>query len=134
VQMCVYMLITRCTSRKFSCQNQQRWKLLSIQWFWRRNDHIYMQHKLTMHVWNELFLMPISEIFQSVELFVCFVNHCLSFCYISLCHCIICPSVYNGIWLPRWKLLSIQWFWRRNDHIYMQHKLTMHVWWRCYFS
>ena len=56
---------------------------------------------------NELFLMPISEIFQSVELFVCFVNHCLSFCYISLCHCIICPSVYSGIWLPLWYLKTV---------------------------
>jgi hypothetical protein len=38
----------------------------------------------------------------------CFVDHCLSFCpFFFFGHCIFCPSLIYGFWLPLWYLLAI---------------------------
>ena len=38
----------------------------------------------------------------------CFVDHCLSFCpFFFFGHCIFCPSLIYGFWLPLWYLLTI---------------------------
>ena len=34
---------------------------------------------------------------RSLVLCVCFVNHCLSFCTFSFCHCVVCSSIYGLI-------------------------------------
>jgi hypothetical protein len=43
---------------------------------------------------------------QSLDLCVCFVDHCLSFCNFSFGHCVVCPSIY-GFWLPLWYLQTL---------------------------
>jgi hypothetical protein len=40
---------------------------------------------------------------RSLDLCVCFVDRCLSFCLFSFGHFVVCPSIY-GFWLPRWYL------------------------------
>jgi hypothetical protein len=36
---------------------------------------------------------------RSLVLWLCFVDHCLSFCFFSFGRCIVCSSIY-GFWLP----------------------------------
>jgi len=38
---------------------------------------------------------------------VCFVDRCLSFCLISLGHCVVCPSSIYAFWLPLWYLQTL---------------------------
>ena len=40
---------------------------------------------------------------RSLDLCICFVDRCLSFCLFSFGHFVVCPSIY-GFWLPRWYL------------------------------
>ena len=42
----------------------------------------------------------------SLVLYVCFVDHCLSFCTFSFGHCVVCSSIY-GLCLALWYLLVI---------------------------
>jgi hypothetical protein len=37
---------------------------------------------------------------RSLDLCVCFVDRCLSFCLFSFGHCVVCHSIC-GFWLPR---------------------------------
>jgi hypothetical protein len=39
---------------------------------------------------------------QSLVLYVCFVDRCLSFCTYSFCHCVVCSSLIYGFRLPLW--------------------------------
>ena len=41
---------------------------------------------------------------RSLVLYVCFVDHCLSFCPFSFGHCVVCPSLIYGFWLSIWYL------------------------------
>ena len=43
---------------------------------------------------------------QSLVLYVCFVDRCLSFCAFSFDHCVVCSSIY-GFWLPLWYLQAL---------------------------
>ena len=43
---------------------------------------------------------------QSLVLYVCFVDRCLSFCAFSFGHCVVCSSIY-GFWLPHWYLQTL---------------------------
>jgi hypothetical protein len=40
-------------------------------------------------------------------LYVCFVDHCLSFCTFSFGHCVVCSSSIYGFWLPLWYLQTL---------------------------
>ena len=37
-----------------------------------------------------------SGVTQSLVLYVCFVDHCLSFCTFSFGHCVVCSSLIYG--------------------------------------
>jgi hypothetical protein len=39
--------------------------------------------------------------------FECFVDCCLSFCPFSFGHCVVCPSLIYGFWLPLWHLQTL---------------------------
>jgi hypothetical protein len=41
-----------------------------------------------------------------LALYICFVNHCFSFCTFSFRHCDICSLIY-GIWLHLWSLQTL---------------------------
>jgi hypothetical protein len=41
---------------------------------------------------------------RSLVLYVCFVDHCLSFCTFSFRHCVVCSSSIYGFWLRLWYL------------------------------
>ena len=44
---------------------------------------------------------------RSLVLYVCFVDHCLSFCTFSFGHCVVCSSSIYGFWLPLWYLQAL---------------------------
>jgi hypothetical protein len=44
---------------------------------------------------------------RSLVLYVCFVDHCLSFCTFSFGHCVVCSSSIHGFWLPFWYLQTL---------------------------
>ena len=41
---------------------------------------------------------------RSLVLYVCFVDHCLSFCTFSFGHCVVCSSSIYGFWLSLYYL------------------------------
>jgi hypothetical protein len=43
----------------------------------------------------------------SLVLCVCFVDRCLSFCFFTFVHCVVCPSSIYGFWLPLWYLQTL---------------------------
>jgi hypothetical protein len=43
---------------------------------------------------------------ESLVLYVCFVDRCLSFCSFSFTHCVVCSSIYT-FWLPLWYLQTL---------------------------
>ena len=43
----------------------------------------------------------------SLVLYVCFVDHCWSFCPFSFGHCVVCPSSIYGFRLPCWYLQTL---------------------------
>ena len=81
--------------------------------------HQYRKHLSSSPVFVGVRMTP------SLDLCVCFVDRCLSFCFwslhclsffalrllvtllVSFVHCIVCPSLLYGFWLPRRYLLSI---------------------------
>jgi hypothetical protein len=44
---------------------------------------------------------------RSLVLYVCFVDHCLSFCTFSFGHCVVRSSSIHGFWLPLWYLQAL---------------------------
>jgi hypothetical protein len=44
---------------------------------------------------------------RSLVLCVYFVDRCLSFCPFSFGHCVVCPSLIYGFWLPLWYLQTL---------------------------
>ena len=44
---------------------------------------------------------------RSLVLYVCFVDHCLSFCLFSFDHCVVCSSSIYGFWLTLWYLQAL---------------------------
>ena len=44
---------------------------------------------------------------QSLVLYVCFVDRCLSFCTFSFGHGVACSSSIYGFWLPLWYLQTL---------------------------
>jgi hypothetical protein len=44
---------------------------------------------------------------RSLVLYVCFVDHCLSFCTFSFGHCVVCSSSIYGFWLTLWYLQAL---------------------------
>ena len=59
---------------------------------------------------------------RSLVLCVCFVDHCLSFCTFSFCHCVVCSSSIYEFWLPLCYLqtrltciyIAVLLYWRYN--------------------
>ena len=63
-------------------------------------------HTLTEH----LISSPVSSwvhVTRSLVLYVCFVDHCLSFCAFSFGHCVVCSSSIYGFWLSLWFLKTL---------------------------
>ena len=48
-----------------------------------------------------------DEMFRFLVLCVCFVDRCLSLCPCSFGHCVVCPSLIYGFWLPLWYLQTL---------------------------
>jgi hypothetical protein len=44
---------------------------------------------------------------RSLDLYVCFVDRCLSFCTFSFDHCVACSSSICGFWLSLWYLQTL---------------------------
>ena len=44
---------------------------------------------------------------RSLVLYVCFVDHCLSFCTFSFGHCVVCSSSIYGFWLSLYYLQTL---------------------------
>jgi hypothetical protein len=44
---------------------------------------------------------------RSLVLYVCFVDHCLSFCPFYFGHCVVCSSSIYGFWLLLWYLQAL---------------------------
>ena len=44
---------------------------------------------------------------RSLDLYVCFVGRCLSFCTFSFDHCVVCSSSIYECWLPLWYLQTL---------------------------
>jgi hypothetical protein len=44
---------------------------------------------------------------RSLVLYICFVDHWLSFCTFSFRHCVVCSSSIYGFWLPLWYLQTL---------------------------
>jgi len=38
---------------------------------------------------------------------ICFAYRCLSFCPFSFRHCVVCPTLIYGFWLPLWYLQTL---------------------------
>jgi hypothetical protein len=79
-----------------------------------------MLHVFTIGYWHSIRRVPLEEqelptlpehlssppvVSRSLVLCVCFVDHCLLFCFFSFCHCLVCPSSIYGFWLPLWWIL-----------------------------
>jgi hypothetical protein len=79
-----------------------------------------MLHVFTIGYWHSMRRVPLEEqelptlpehlssppvVSRSLVLCVCFVDHCLLFCFFSFCHCLVCPSSIYGFWLPLWWIL-----------------------------
>jgi len=45
-----------------------------------------------------------DHVTRSLVLYVCFVDHCLSFCTFSVGHCVVYSSSIYRFWLPLWYL------------------------------
>jgi hypothetical protein len=54
---------------------------------------------------------------RSLVLYICFVDRYLSFCSFSFGHCVVCPSLIYGFWLPLWYLQTLP---RYYVHLYSQ--------------
>jgi uncharacterized membrane protein len=73
------------------------------------NKYINNMNKFTH---KDIFLNNISTFWstlkrnQYMSSCVCFVDSCLSFCPLSLGHCVVCPSIY-GFWLLLWYLQTL---------------------------
>ena len=48
-----------------------------------------------------------DEMFRLLVLCVCFVDRCLFLCPCSFGHCVVCPSLIYGFWLPLWYLQTL---------------------------
>jgi hypothetical protein len=60
---------------------------------------------------EHLSLPPVLSGFRvarSLVLYVCFVDHCLSFCTFPFGHCVVCSSSIYGFWLPLWYLQTLR--------------------------
>ena len=44
---------------------------------------------------------------RSLVLYVCFIDHCLSFCAFTFGHCVVCSSSIYGFWLTLWYLQTL---------------------------
>jgi hypothetical protein len=61
---------------------------------------------------------------QSLVLYECFIDCCLSFCTLSFGHCVFCSSSIYGFWLPLWYLQTLLVIWspcsicRFTYHVY----------------
>ena len=66
---------------------------------------------------------------RSLVLCVCFVDRCLSFCPFSFGHCVVCPSLIYGFWLPLWYLQTlfnyVSLHYRKQEHWTLYNLLTL---------
>ena len=61
-----------------------------------RKEIYIFQKKVCFTLWEHLSSPPV---FSDVRVTRCFVDRCLSFCSVSVSHCVVCPSIY-GFRLP----------------------------------
>jgi hypothetical protein len=59
---------------------------------------------------------------RSLVLYVCFVDHCLSFCTSSFGHCFVCFSLIYRFWLPRWYLQTLL---KRETNVTHMYKVSV---------
>ena len=65
------------------------------------------------------------HVIQSLVLYECFIDCCLSFSTLSFGHCVFCSSSIYGFWLPLWYLQTLLVIWspcsicRFTYHIYL---------------
>jgi hypothetical protein len=74
---------------------------------------------------------------RSLVLYVCFVDHCLSFCTFSFGHCVVCSSVY-GIWFPLWYFQTLLQENISNDQwvtttFSWEYCYLFELWWRIFY-
>ena len=60
---------------------------------------------LPEHLRSPLVLSGV-RVTRSLVLYVCFGDHCLSFCTFSFGQCVVCSATY-GVWLPIWYLQTL---------------------------
>ena len=71
---------------------------------------------------------------NTLVLYVCFVDRCLSFCTFSFDHCVVCSSSIYRFWLPLWYLQSKKLFFlnhntRTNFYTSIVHNTSIPVLW-----
>jgi hypothetical protein len=52
-------------------------------------------------------LISVVRVTRSLVLCVCFVDRCLSFCPVSIGHCVFCSSSNYWFWIPLWYLQTL---------------------------
>jgi hypothetical protein len=63
--------------------------------------------KIHVHIHVPFIFFTGVHVTRSLVLYVCFVDHYLSFCTFSFDHCVVCSSSICGFWLPLWYLQSL---------------------------
>ena len=64
--------------------------------FLRRNPSVLFVFALILFS----VVFSVVRVTRSLDLCVCFVDRCLSFCNFSFGHCVVCPSSIYRFWLP----------------------------------
>ena len=108
---------------KICVTNDQGYVLLVVTTFrsfphsWLINGFVNILTRRVTLVEQELLTLPEHQslplvvsgvrVTQSLVLYVCFVDRCLSFCPFSFGHCVVCSSSIYGFWLPFWYLQAL---------------------------
>ena len=71
---------------------------------------------------------------RSLDLYVCFVDRCVSFCTFSFGHCVDCFSSIYGFWLPLWYLQTLLIICELLEHLLFQMLIHPQIrYWYCIF-
>jgi hypothetical protein len=78
------------------------WLLIkALPWLW----NVEQQWKAFSLLPEHLSSPPVFSgvrVTRSLDLYICFVDCCLSFCTFYFAHCVVCSSSLYGLWLPLW--------------------------------
>jgi hypothetical protein len=83
---------------KISWNSKEKHITIFLALFPQSCSNLHPEHLSSPLVFSGVHVSP------SLVLCVCFVDCCLSFCPSSFGHCIVCPSLICGFWLPLWYL------------------------------